>query len=168
MRRTWAPRGHTPVLRHRQGNRPKLSMAAMCCYRPDGSAAELVWGLRDGSYDTDALIGLLKRLKVHLQDAPITLVWDNLPAHRSAAMRAWVAGQGGWARVEYLPGYAPDLNPAEGVWSNLKGGELANRACQSAAEVRGVAWCGLARIRDQAGLLWSFLRHAGLALNTTE
>jgi hypothetical protein len=47
-----AARSH-PVLRHRQGKRPKLSMAGLCCYRPDGSAAELVWSVRDGSYDTD-------------------------------------------------------------------------------------------------------------------
>jgi hypothetical protein len=38
VRRTWAPRGHTPILRHRQPNWARLSMAAMCWYRPDGAA----------------------------------------------------------------------------------------------------------------------------------
>jgi transposase len=51
---------------------------------------------------------------------PVILVWDNLPAHTSLAMRAWLADQHAWLQVEYLPAYAPDLNPAEGLWANLK------------------------------------------------
>jgi transposase len=41
-------------------------------------------------------------------------------------MQAFVRRQRGWLVVERLPGYAPELNPVEGVWSNLKGQELAN------------------------------------------
>lgn len=50
-----------------------------------------------------------------------------MSAHVSADMRAWVTGQG-WLETVRLPGYAPDLNPVEGVWSVLKGCVLANRA----------------------------------------
>ncbi len=47
VRRTWAPVGHTPVLRHRMRGRKRLSMAAVCCYRPDGSDARLAFHLRE-------------------------------------------------------------------------------------------------------------------------
>jgi hypothetical protein len=49
-----------------------------------------------------------------------TLLWDGLPAHRSRAMQAFVASQRRWLVVERLPAYAPELNPVEALWANLK------------------------------------------------
>jgi DDE superfamily endonuclease len=63
------------------------------------------------------------------------LLWDGLPAHRSNAMRAWLATQRSWLVVERLPAYAPELNPIEGLWSSLKAVELANLASPTLAEV---------------------------------
>jgi transposase len=40
-------------------------------------------------------------------------------------MKAYLASQRSWLVVERLPAYAPELNPAEKLWANLKGGELA-------------------------------------------
>ncbi|MGV9772366.1 transposase [Streptosporangium sp. NPDC003464] len=51
---------------------------------------------------------------------PISLVWDSLPEHVSARMREWITAQADWLLVYRLPPYAPDLNPAEGIWSNLR------------------------------------------------
>jgi hypothetical protein len=59
--------------------------------------------------------------------------------------------------VEYLPCYAPDLNPLEGLWANLKGVELANRACLSLEELAAAAEQGIGRVRGQSDLLFSFL-----------
>jgi DDE superfamily endonuclease len=90
-------------------------MAGVCCYRPDGSDARLAFHLREGAYDTDQLIGVVAALQRLLGgDWPVVVVWDNLPAHTSLAMRAWLADQLAWLQVEYLPAYAPDLNPVEG------------------------------------------------------
>jgi hypothetical protein len=102
--------------------RKRISMAGLCCYRPDGSDVRLAFHLREGAYDTDQLIPIVQTLGRLLGGAaPVTLVWDNLPAHHSIAMGAWLADQHAWLRVEYLPAYAPDLNPVEGLWANLKG-----------------------------------------------
>jgi transposase len=54
-------------------------------------------------------------------------------------MRAWVRAQHAWLQVAYLPAYAPDLDPVEGLWANLKGVELANRACRSLEELAAAA-----------------------------
>jgi hypothetical protein len=51
----------------------------------------------------------------------------------------WLAHPHAWLQVEYLPAYAPDLNPVEGLWANLKGVELANRACGSLEELAAAA-----------------------------
>jgi hypothetical protein len=91
-------------------------------------------------------------------------VWDGLPAHRSLAMRAWLHRQRHWLVVEPLPGYAPDLNPVEALWSSLKGMELANLAGDTLDEVTAAAERGIQRIRDTHHLAFSFLRHCGLSL----
>jgi transposase len=70
--------------------------------------------VRARSLDTDRLIRVLDRLEGFLSSAPVTLIWDNLGAHRSKAMRAYVATHA-WPELEFLPPYAPELNPVEGV-----------------------------------------------------
>jgi DDE superfamily endonuclease len=92
------------------------------------------------------------------------LVWDGLPAHRSKGMRAWLRCQRSWLVVEPLPGYAPELNPVEGLWASLKGVELANLAGDSLEEVTAAAEQGVQRIRGTPHLAFSFLRHCGLSL----
>jgi transposase len=66
--------------------------------------------------------------------------------------------------IEPLPGYAPDLNPVEGLWASLKGVELANLAGDTLAEVTAAAERGIQRIRATHWLPDSFLRHCGLSL----
>jgi DDE superfamily endonuclease len=119
-RRTWAPRGQTPVIRHRF-RWQRRSMAAALCFGPMGGGAQLAFHRQVGAYDTDTLIGALDRLRRALGGQKATLVWDGLPAHRSLAMAAWLRRQRSWLVVEPLPGYAPELNPVEALWATLKG-----------------------------------------------
>jgi transposase len=93
------------------------------------------------------------------------LLWDGLPAHRSTAMRTWLNTQCCWLVVERLPAYAPELNPVEGLWSSLKGVELANLAAPTPAEVIQQAHRGIERVRRTSYLAYSFLRHAGLSVS---
>jgi transposase len=145
--------------------RQRISMAGVCCYRPDGSDARLAFHLREGAYDTAQLVPIVAALRRLLGGkAPVTLVLDNLPAHTSLAMEAFLADQHAWLTVEYLPAYAPDLNPVEGLWANLKGVELANRACRSLEELAAAAEQGIGRVRGEPELLFSFLHQAGLPL----
>lgn len=68
-----------------------------------------------------------------------------------------------WLQVERLPGYAPDLNPCEGLWANLKGGELANRAEQTIGQVAVIAHQAAARAAHNQQLLFGFLGQTGLS-----
>ena len=58
---------------------------------------------------------------------PIVLVWDNLNVHKAAGLREFAAARD-WLTIYYLPPYAPDLNPVEGIWSLLRRGWLSNVA----------------------------------------
>jgi transposase len=163
VRRTWAPRGHTPIIRHRF-KWQRMSMAAALCYGSRGGGAALAFHHQLDAYNTDTLIQALGQLRRFLGGQKATLVWDGLPAHRSLAMRAWLRRQRSWLVVERLPGYAPDLNPVEALWSNLKGVELANLAADTLQEVTAAAERGIQRIRGTHHLAYSFLRHCGLSL----
>jgi len=162
-RRTWAPRGRTPVICH-HFNWKRASMAAGLCYGSRGGGAQLAFHHRVGAYDTDTLIGALEGLRRFLGGEKATLLWDGLPAHRSHAMRAWLRRQRHWLVVEPLPAYAPDLNPVEPLWSNLKGVELANLAGDTLDDVIAAAERGIQRIRHTHHLAYSFLRYCGLSL----
>ena len=139
-------------------------MAGICCYRPDGSRARLCFHTQPDSYNDHTLIGVLKQLRRFLRRAPVTLIWDNLPSHHSRVMGGWLAGQRHWLQVEYLPGYAHDLDPVEGLWANLKGQELANLRRDTIAEVLDAARRGIGRVRQESTLLFSFLRYCELEL----
>ena len=162
VRATWAPRGHTPVLRHRF-NWKRLSLAGALAYEPDGSNAHLVFELRPGAYNDVTLIEFLSDLN-ELEQRRVLLIWDGLPAHRSRRMSEWIATQHDWLSVEQLPGYAPDLNPLEQAWGNLKSRELANLCRDTIDEVTTIAADGLARIGTDAELCLAFLDHSGLRL----
>lgn len=142
VRRTWAPRGITPVICHRFKWK-RVSMAAALCYGSRGGGAAVAFHRHPNAYDTDSLIQALGELRGFLGGQKATLLWDGLPAHRSKAMGAWLRRQRSWLVVERLPGYAPDLNPVEALWSNLKRVELANLAGDTLEEVTAAAERGI-------------------------
>jgi hypothetical protein len=161
VRSTWAPKGRTPVLRH-PFNWKRASMAAALCIRPGGGGTRLAFHLQPGSYDTDTLLVALAELRRFLAGEKATLIWDGLPAHRSRKMGAWLGQQRSWLVVERLPAYAPELNPVEGVWANLKGRELANLVTDTLGDLVDAAHAGIDRIRRTPDLAYGFLHRCGL------
>jgi len=163
VRATWAPRGQTPVLRHRFGW-TRISLSAALAYRYDKSEASLVFGMRSGAYDTESLIEFLEQFHAHFPGEKITLIWDGLPSHRSKAMIAWINKQRSWLVVERLPAYAPDLNPVELLWGNVKGVELANLCPETIDQAWAAAEAGLVRAGTDYQLCFNLLDHTGLSL----
>ena len=138
-----------------------MSAAGFLCYRADGRRARLYLHSQPGSYTSDILIPALRALRRRLR-APVVLIWDGLNSHWSHKMAAFVASQR-WLQVERLPGYAPDLNPCEGLWANLKGGDLANRAEETIGQVAEIAHCAARRVAHSQQLLFGFLAQTGLS-----
>ncbi|WP_368680409.1 IS630 family transposase (plasmid) [Rhodococcus opacus] len=163
VRATWAPKGLTPVLHHRFSWK-RMSMAGVLAYRPDRSQSAFVFSMTDGAYNTDKLIEFLTELRAHFAGEKVIVIWDGLMAHRSKAMTAWLATQRDWLHVERLPAYAPQLNPIEQVWGNMKSTELANLCPDILDEVRTATETGLTRIGSNYDLCHSFLDHTGLSL----
>ena len=139
-------------------------MAAALGYQPHGTKARLCFHLQADSYDTESLIGVLEQLKGFYAGQRVVLLWDGLSSHWSHKMRAHLAQQQDWLTVERLPAYAPELNPVEFLWANLKGIELANFAGDTVAEVADQAHHGIQRVCDSDSLVVGFLDHTGLSL----
>ncbi len=78
-------------------------------------------------------------------------------------MTDYLQSQKHWLMVERLPGYAPDLNPVEMLWGNVKGQELANRCAEDLTELDTAIHNGMERVGQSRQLTFSFLKHAGLS-----
>jgi transposase len=163
VRRTWAPRGETPVLIHTGGHWKRLSIAGALAFRWDGRRTRFFFQTRAGTYTDVALIAFLRALKRHFPRQRVVLIWDGLGGHKSRAMATYVARQRAWLTVEPLPAYAPELNPIEQVWGNVKTRELANVCAPDLAALRPPLRAGFARVRRHPQLAFAFLQHAGLA-----
>jgi len=160
VRRTWAPKGQTPVLRA-PVNWQQLSAIGALALSPDRSQVRTFLSLHPGPIRAPQVIDFLRSLRRHLR-APVLLVWDRLGAHRAHLTRDWRARQGHWLSVEWLPGYAPELNPVECLWAYLKGGDSANFCALDLTDLTLHLGRRMRRARAQDQLPWSFLEHSGL------
>jgi hypothetical protein len=137
VRATWAPRGHTPVLRHRF-NWKRLSLAGALAYEPDGSDAHLVFELRPGAYNDESLIEFLHDLN---KSNSVQCSSSRMDSPR-IVVGVWPTGS-----TPSVTGYPSSncrgshliLNPLEQVWGNLKSQELANLSRDTIDEVVDVA-----------------------------
>ncbi|MGH7396070.1 MAG: IS630 family transposase [Candidatus Rokuibacteriota bacterium] len=163
VRRTWAPRGQTPILRPTGANWKRLSVAGALAFRWDGRGMRFFFQTQPGTYTDARLITFLRALKRYFRGRQVLLIWDGLGAHKSQRMKAFLARQRAWLTVERLPAYAPDLNPIEQVWGNVKTCDLANVCAPDLQTLRPPLHHGFGRIRRDPELAAAFLCHAGLA-----
>jgi len=157
---TWAPLGQTPVIRHRLRHREKITVLGSLTVSPArrrcGLYAEF---LRRRSVTQDDLIGHLRRLRRTLRH-PLVVVLDNLTTHKGRRLQQWCQSVGD-VHLEYLPPYAPELNPQEAVWSHGKCVTAAGRFVDDAEELEALARQAVTTASSQR-LLRSFIRSVKL------
>ena len=95
----------------------------------------------------------------------LLVIWDGLPTHRGEAVPSFLA-QGAAARLqlERWRGYAPDLNPVDGLWHYLKNVELRNICFPGFGWLADGLARALARVRHKRAVLRGLIRHAGYDL----
>jgi transposase len=93
----------------------------------------------------------------------LTIIWDGLPAHRGQAVKEFLReGASRRLHLERLPGYAPDLNPDEGVWNYLENVEMKNLCCQGLDHLKTELRKAKERLRHKTQIIKSFFREVGL------
>ena len=163
IRSTWGRKGETPVVVHSH-RWAKRSMMAGLIYHWSGRPAKLTFEIIEKAYRLDDILRWCRRLVRVLAGTKAILIWDRLQAHRSTVVTRFLADHG--IEVVLLPGYAPQLNPTEWLWANLKGSELANFCAEDITDAEDEARRGVRRIRRRPFLLESFLTGAGLAFGS--
>jgi transposase len=163
-RRTYAPRGQTPVL-DCCDRRDRISAISAITVSPVRKRPNLYFRLlpdnvnAHGEDTVSFLSGLRDRLR-----GPMAVLWDRSNIHRkSGVVRTYLAKHPEIV-TEDFPGYAPEANPDEGVWGYTKYHRLANYAPEEARELRLRLWEELEALSRSPELLEAFIRHAGVPL----
>jgi len=158
-RRSWAPRGQTPILRQ-WDRRDRLSAISALTVAPRRRRFGLYWALHHDNIRSAEVLRFLQALRRHMPHG-FTLIWDRHRPHRATSVATWLAK---YPRivVESLPAYAPDLNPVEPVWSHTKYADLANFAPDDLATLESAVLGALTDTRADRALLAAFVRAAGL------
>ena len=163
VRRSWAPKGKTPLLHQRTRHLQKVSAIAALTVSPKRRRVGLYFSLvSNANIDSTGVQVFLQELRRHIQN-PIILIWDRLNAHRSLKVQSWIARQHGLS-CEFLPPYAPELNPVENIWSYLKQNPLANFAAADIDELFRAAKRATQQISARPDLLRSFVKEIPLFL----
>lgn len=155
--RTSAPMGQTPLLRVPL---TREHLSAMTGITPDG---HLTLRVQDRAVCSPDVVRFLHHLGRHLP-GPLLILWDGAPIHRSQGIKDFLAHDPVGARIhlERFPGYAPELNPAEGIWRYLKYVELKNLCCHDLHQLRDELRKAKERLRHKAQIIQSCIQHTGL------
>lgn len=122
-RRTWAARGLRPV-QYASQRHDRLSVIGSLSISPRRRRIGIAFSVQDENVRTPHIMVYLRELHRHLR-RPLIVVMDRLNVHRAAVRQLRQAGAA-WLHVEWLPSYAPDLNPVEAIWGHSKCCDLAN------------------------------------------
>jgi transposase len=154
--KTWGVRGQTPVV-ERPGQWQSISAASAV------SAKGGFWFCTyAGALNADLFVVLLRKMMRH-RKRPVHLVLDGLPAHKKACVREYVESTKGKLTLHFLPGYAPDLNQDELVWSHVKRTGVARRPLQKGEKLEEKIIEQLSEIQNQPDLVRSFFEVSSVA-----
>ena len=162
VRRTWAPKGQTPI-QHSWDRHDRLSVITALTLAPGRRRLSLYWHCQRENIRGEHVMAFLKRLRRAIRRRWV-LIWDRWSVHRCKVVREYLENQGEHIHVEWLPAYAPDLNPAEQVWNHAKYSDLANFIPEDCDQLHGHVDASIADQRRQPPLLRSFFKTAGLEL----
>jgi transposase len=157
--KTWAQRGETPVV-ERPGQRQSISAASAV------NAKGAFWfATYEGGLSGELFVTLLRKLMFNRRKG-VHLIVDGLPAHKKALVKDYVASTQGKLTLHFLPGYAPDLNPDELVWSYVKRTGVARRPLRKGEKLGPRIHEQLACIGENPQLIRSFFSHPSVSYIT--
>jgi transposase len=157
--RTWGVKGQTPVI-ERPGQRQSISAASAVTAR-----GAFWYCTYEGGLSAELFVTLLRRM-MRNRIKPVHLVVDGLPAHKTALVKAYVASTDGRLTLHVLPGYAPDLNPDELVWSHMKRTGVARTPLRRGETLTDKIEAQLATIQRMPRLIRSFFKAPSVAYIT--
>lgn len=160
-RRTWAPSGQTPI-QHAWDRHDRLSAIGVVTVSPQRRRLGLYYQLLPVNVRTEELVWFLRQMHRHF-GRRVILVWDRSRVHRAVA-RYFDATQPTWFDWEWLPAYAPELNPVEQCWNHTKYADLANFIPHDVDDLHQEISQSIQAQQGKQTLLRSFFQYAQLKL----
>jgi transposase len=157
VRRTWGLCGQRPVM-YCWDRHDRLSVIAGLTVAAQRRRLGLYFALHRRNIKTPEVEEFIRNVQRQVRK-PLIIVMDRLAAHRSAAKRL---ADDARFEIEWLPAYAPELNPTEYAWSNTKYTELANYVPDDVLDLEIAATLALNKTRREQKLLRSFFAGAKL------
>ena len=154
--KTWGVKGQTPVV-ERPGQRQSISAASAV-----NSKGAFWYRTYQGGLNAELFVSLLQQMMRH-RTKPVHLVVDGLPAHKTKLVKNYVSSTKGLLTLHFLPGYAPELNPDELVWSHMKRTGVAKTPLRKGERLQEKIEAQLAAIRRMPGLVRSFFEAPSVA-----
>jgi transposase len=152
--RTWSPKGQTPVLQYSFNWKTLSAVAGITWWN-------FYFRLYPGSIRSPQVLEFLSHL-MRCLPKDLLVIWDGAPIHRSRLVKQFVGQQRGRIELEYLPAYAPELNPVEYLWGYWKQHELPNFCPKTFADLSLHAVWALKRMRRRPRLVVAFWKQAEL------
>jgi transposase len=120
--------------------------------------------MQEQAYTAERVVGFLRVLLRKIR-GKVLVIWDGSPIHKGQPIKDFLAaGAAKRLHLERLPGYAPDLNPDEGIWNYLKQVELKNRCCRDLAELRCEVRRAKERLRHKRDIIRACSRQCGYSV----
>ena len=161
VRRTWGPRGQTPI-QYSWDRRERLSVVSAISVSPIRRRLGLFFSIRGDNIKSQDFQKFIAPLLVRFQRGVI-LVLDRWAVHRSAAKQL----EKRFPRrvdTEWLPAYAPELNPTEQVWDRAKYADLANYIPEDVLHLQGAVRRSIRRTSKSQSVMRSFFKYAKLRI----
>jgi len=160
-RRTWSPRGKTPI-QYSWDRHDRLSVVSAITVSPVRHHLRLFFEIHSRNIRFEEVLAFLKALHAQI-GGKFILVLDRYNPHRKA-VRLLTQKHSDWIDTEWLPAYAPELNPVEQVWNRTKYVELPNFIPQDVEHLHGEVAKSINRQSGNHLLLCSYFRYTKLRI----
>jgi transposase len=149
---TWATRGETPVVSS-TGARFGLNLISAV-----SAQGEFRFMVLRGRVGAGSFIEFIRRL-LHGIPYRVFLIVDGHPAHKAKAVTHFIETVKNRFRLFFLPPYSPELNPDEGVWSDLKNNAIGRQPLHSREHLHGAFISHLRSIQKSPDRVFSYFNH---------
>lgn len=163
VRKTWSPRGQTPIFYQKTCSHKKVSVIGALCIASCRSCLSLYFRLHpDLNINADIVVAFLRCI---LKELPghIIIVWDRFQPHRSKKVQKLLVANPR-LHLDFFPPYAPELNPVEYVWAHTKMNPMANMTAMELDALTINTRGNMRSLQKKQPLLRSFFKKSGLAL----
>ena len=148
--RTWGEVNSTPIVRASDERDGYNVLSAITANTP-----KLYYALEEKSVSSDEYIAFLEKILM-LHPRPVVLVVDHASFHRSKKVRAFVRAHRDHLRVFFLPKHAPEFNPDEQVWNEIKHRNIGREPVLNKADLKNRLLSNIIQLKFDAKRLLSF------------